>query len=71
LQESCMKTEAQGSAELNQIVPDMAEYWDAPNSKMVRSFAMAASVLAGKPIGLGEHDTLTQLSAPSSSAASG
>jgi general stress protein 26 len=56
---------------LLKFVPDMAEYWDAPNSKMVRSFAMAASVLAGKPIGLGEHDTLTQLSAPSSSAASG
>ena len=45
-----------------QFVPDIAEYWDAPHSKMVRMFAMAASVVAGKPIGLGEHDKLTQLS---------
>ncbi len=32
------------------------------NSKMVRMFAMAASVVAGKPIGMGDHDTLTDLS---------
>lgn len=46
---------------LLKFVPDTAEYWDAPNSKMVRVLAMAASVVAGKPIGLGEHDTLTDL----------
>ena len=33
----------------------IVEDWDAPNSKMVRMFAMAASVLAGQPIGLGDH----------------
>jgi general stress protein 26 len=42
--------------------PYTAEYWDAPHSKMVRMFAMAASITAGKPIGMGDHDTLTELS---------
>jgi len=48
---------------LLKFVPENAEYWDAPNSKMVRMFALAASVLASKPIGMGDHDTLTDLSA--------
>ena len=47
---------------LLKVRPDTAEYWDAPNSRMVRLAAMAASVVAGKPIGMGEHDTLTSLS---------
>jgi general stress protein 26 len=47
---------------LLKIVPGGAEYWDGPHSTMVRMFAMAASVLASKPVGLGEHDTLTDLS---------
>lgn len=46
---------------LLKFLPNTAEYWDAPNSKMVRMFAMAASITAGRPIGLGEHDTLTNL----------
>ena len=46
---------------LLKFVPHAAEYWDAPNSKMVRFFAMAASVIAGKPMGLGEHATLVDL----------
>jgi general stress protein 26 len=41
--------------------PHSAEYWDAPNSRMVRMFAMAASIAAGKPVGLGEHETLHNL----------
>jgi len=41
--------------------PHTAEYWDAPNSRMVRMVAMAASVVAGKPIGMGDHGTLTHL----------
>ena len=48
---------------LLKFVPQTAEYWDAPNSKMVRMFAMAASIAASKPIGMGEHDTLTDLAA--------
>ena len=47
---------------LLKFVPESAEYWDAPHSKMVRMAAMAASVVAGKPVGLGDHDTLTGLS---------
>jgi general stress protein 26 len=48
---------------LLKIIPSTAEYWDAPDSKMVRMFAMAASVAASKPIGLGKHDTLDDLAA--------
>ena len=48
---------------LIKIVPEMAEFWDAPHSKMMRMFAMAASVVTGKPIGLGDHDVLEHLSA--------
>ena len=47
---------------LLKVVPETAQYWDAPHSKMVRMAAMAASVVAGKPVGLGDHDTLTGLS---------
>ena len=47
---------------LLKIVPATAEYWDTPHGKMVRMFAMAASIVAGKPIGMGENETLTHLS---------
>ena len=50
---------------LIKVVPEMAEYWDAPHSKMVRMFAMAASVITGKPIGVGEHDVLNRLAVTS------
>ncbi len=43
---------------LLKFVPKIAEYWDAPHSKMVRLFAMAASIAAAKPIGMGEHGNL-------------
>jgi general stress protein 26 len=46
---------------LLKVVPDAAEYWDAPDSKMVRLFATAASVVASKPIGMGEHNRLSNL----------
>lgn len=46
---------------LLKIVPHSAEIWDAPNSKMLRLFALAASVVAGKRIGLGTHETLGAL----------
>ena len=45
---------------LLKFIPNTAEYWDAPHSKMVRMFAMAASVVIGKPL-MGEHGTLTEL----------
>lgn len=50
---------------LLKIVPHSAEYWDAPDSRMVRMFAMAASVIGGTPIAMGEHATLHGLSATS------
>lgn len=43
---------------LLKVTPHTAEFWDSPNSKMVRLFAMAASVASAKPIGLGEHGRL-------------
>ncbi|CAN5710638.1 hypothetical protein BH11PSE8_BH11PSE8_03950 [soil metagenome] len=47
---------------LLKFVPDTASYWDAPNSRMVRLLAVAASALVGKPVGRGDHDTLNNLS---------
>jgi general stress protein 26 len=47
---------------LLKFVPDAADYWDAPNSKMVRGFGVIASMVAGKPIAMGEHGTHTGLS---------
>ncbi len=49
---------------LLKFIPDSAEYWDSKHSKMVRMFAVAASIVAAKPIGMGDHDTLTGLSKP-------
>lgn len=46
---------------LLKFVPHSAEFWDAPNSKMVRMLAMAASIVAAKPIGMGEHGNLNTL----------
>jgi general stress protein 26 len=46
---------------LLKFTPSSAQYWDAPNSKAVRVFAMAASIAAAKPIGLGKTETVTDL----------
>jgi general stress protein 26 len=54
---------------LLKFLPDAAEYWDAPSSKMIRLLAMAASIALAKPIGLGENVTL-DLATPLSNAAS-
>ena len=48
---------------LLKFVPDAADYWDSPNSKMVRAFGVIASIVAGKPIAMGEHGSLNALSA--------
>lgn len=52
--------EGPDSADLRllKVSPHSAEFWDSPNSKMVRLFAMAASVAAAKPVGMGQHGTL-------------
>ena len=46
---------------LLKLVPHSAEFWDAPNSKMVRMLAIAASIVAAKPIGMGSHGNLNGL----------
>lgn len=38
------------------VTPDHVAYWDGPDSRIVRGMALAASVIAGKPLGLGVHD---------------
>jgi general stress protein 26 len=47
---------------LLRFVPVTAEYWDGAHSKMVRMFALAASVVAGRRIGMGEHGIVSGLS---------
>lgn len=46
---------------LLKFIPHTAEYWDAPHSKVVRLFALAASIAASKPIGMGEHARIDHL----------
>jgi general stress protein 26 len=38
------------------LEPIKAEIWDGPDSSVLRMLAMAASVVVGKPVGLGEHE---------------
>lgn len=52
---------------LLKFIPEAADYWDAPNSKMVRAFGVIASVAAGRPIAMGEHGSHNGLSAHSQS----
>jgi len=40
---------------LLEIIPSHAQYWDGPSNMVTRVLAMAASIAAGKPIGLGDH----------------
>jgi len=47
---------------LLKFLPDSADYWDAPNSKMVRGFGVIASIVAGQPIAMGEQGSHTGLS---------
>jgi general stress protein 26 len=46
---------------LLKLVAHHIEYWDAPHSRVVRLLALAASMVAGKPLGQGEHHSLTRL----------
>jgi len=47
---------------LLKVVAHHIEYWDAPHSRVVRLLALAASMVAGKPVGLGEHHSMTRFS---------
>jgi len=54
---------------LLKVVADRAEYWDAPNSRTVRLFALAVSAVARTPVGRADHEVLTDLSVPISAGA--
>jgi general stress protein 26 len=43
---------------LLRVLPHTADIWDAPSSRMLRVLALAASVAAGHPVGLGGHEHL-------------
>lgn len=46
---------------LLKFIPNAAEYWDAPHSKTVRLFSLAASIVTGKPVNMGDHDIIKNL----------
>lgn len=48
---------------LVKFIPHVADYWDGSSSRMVRAFSQMASAVTGKPLAMGEHGTLTGLSA--------
>lgn len=48
---------------LLEIVPTHAEFWDGPSNGLSRALALAASIAAGRPVGLGEHGEV-DLTAP-------
>lgn len=56
---------------LLKFIPDTADYWDAPNSRMVRGFGVIASIVAGKPVGMGDHGSHAGLSPGASVAGAG
>jgi len=49
---------------LLQVNPQDVEVWDGPDSSTVRALAMAASVAAGRPIGLGSKETVRARTEP-------
>ncbi|WP_140629320.1 pyridoxamine 5'-phosphate oxidase family protein [Methylibium rhizosphaerae] len=40
------------------VITEGAEYWDAASSKIVRALATAASIVSGRPVGMGDHGKL-------------
>ena len=46
------------------VTPQTVEYGDSTHSKMVRMSATAASVIAARPIGMGEHGKLSMVESP-------
>lgn len=53
---------ASSSLALLKFVPNVADFWDASNSRMVRAFSLIASAVTGKPLSIGEHGSHTGLS---------
>jgi general stress protein 26 len=46
---------------LLKFVPRSGEFWDAASSRMVRLLAMAASMVSGKPVAMGDHERYPDL----------
>lgn len=46
------------------VVATEGEYWDGPSNGVARAFALAASIAAGKPMGMGEHGPVDLTAAP-------
>jgi len=46
------------------FAPLRAELWDGPGNRLTQALAFAASVLAGKPVAMGEHKVLDDLPRP-------
>jgi general stress protein 26 len=49
------------------VQPQLADIWDGPESEVLRLLALTASLVAARPIGLGEHQVI-KASAPVSQA---
>jgi general stress protein 26 len=49
---------------LLKFVPDAADYWDGPGSRMVRAFGVIAAAVTGSPVAPGEQGSHTGLSSP-------
>lgn len=45
--------------------PHLADIWDGPESEVMRLLALTASVVAARPIGLGEHEIIQSAAAAS------
>lgn len=43
---------------LLRLDPQRAEIWDSPDSSVMRTLALAASIAAAKPVGLGKHEVI-------------
>lgn len=53
---------------LLKFMPDNAEYWDAPASRVRRMLTLAVSAVVGKPLGQGSHESLSRLTGRPSAA---
>lgn len=53
------------------IRTERAEIWDSPDSSIVRTIAMAASIAVARPVGLGGHEVIDQAAAGGSASHGG
>jgi Pyridoxamine 5'-phosphate oxidase like len=50
------------------VQPQLADIWDGPDSEVMRLLALTASLVAARPIGLGEHQIIKASTAVSQTA---